>query len=74
MYFCLKDIWTFLCTVTVQWGRPGVIVLDYSVVVHDTDDIMIISETENQPKSKFTMMIWPIENGLWAPQKIQNLA
>ena len=33
------------------------IVLDYSVVVHDTDDIMIISETENQPKSKFTMMI-----------------
>ena len=33
------------------------ILLGDSVVVHDTDDIMIISETENQPKSKFTMII-----------------
>ena len=48
--------------------------LDYRAVVHDTDDIMIISETENQPKSKFPMIIWPIESGLWTPQKIQNFA
>ena len=33
------------------------ILLDYRVVVHDTYDIMIISETEDQPKSKFTMII-----------------
>lgn len=33
------------------------ILLDYRVVVHDTDDIMIISETEDQPKSKLTMII-----------------
>lgn len=31
----------------------GVMLLDYSAVVHDTDDIMIISETENQPKANF---------------------
>lgn len=74
MYFCLKDIWNFLCTVTAQWGRPDVMFLDYRAVVHDTDDIMIISETENQPESKFPMIIWPIESGLWTPPKIQNFA
>lgn len=45
------------CVLSQSSEADPVMLLDYSAVVHDTDDIMIISETENQPKSKFPMII-----------------